>query len=710
MGKKTGVLLLLMLVAANICTGIQHNSNTVSPRGCEQLPWVYGREWLLSLRRRAAPEPEPGLLEYVPEELLLRERKPRKRGRRGGIQQRLRRRYNKPPLPSILLSNARSLRNKMDELRLNTRACHEYRESCLMVYTESWLQDDFPDELIQVPGFTTVRMDRNDNSGKQRGGGICMYIRDAWCGNYTIKDTVCSPDLELLCVSLRPFHLPRDYGNIFICAVYIPPSGNASRAASRIADCVHQQLKNKPDAPLFTLGDVNHCRLEHALPGFQQYVQGSTRKDKILDKCYGNINNAYEARIRPPLSNSDHNTIILIPTYKSAIKRSKPVSRTVSVWRDNNKEELSGCFFATDWEVLHENNIDRTAEVITDYIHFCVDSTVPKKTMKVYPNNKEYITPDIINCIRRKKQAFRSNNRMELKRIQKELNEKLKVAKEQHSTRVREAFSNKSSREMWDSVREMTNMNSGKKDLHALNELEKANELNTFYKRFDCDPVRNVHECREIINSVVCDQSRHRIVIEPRDVANVFKNLHVKKSSGPDLISALLLKTFAEELTLAWTPLFQRSVDSGSIPAIWKKAVIIPIAKKPCPKENNDFRPVALTSIVMKSLERIMVGKLCAEVEHLLDPHQFAYNRGRGTDDALNSTTHLILKHLEDSSAYARLMFMDFSSAFNSILPQTLLESLREMEVNPYMIRWYCDFLIERQQKVKVNSTLSPWM
>ena len=74
---------------------------------------------------------------------------------------------------------------------------------------------------------------------------------------------------------------------------------------------------------------------------------------------------AYEARIRPPLSNSDHNTIFLIPTYKPAIKRCKPVTRTIRVWRDNNKEELSGCFFATDWEVLHEDNIDKTAEVIT---------------------------------------------------------------------------------------------------------------------------------------------------------------------------------------------------------------------------------------------------------------------------------------------------------------------------------------------------------
>ena len=393
MGKKTaGVLMLLMRATASICTGTQYDTNTVFPAGSEQVPRVYGREWLLSWRRKATPE--PGLLDHVPEELLRTggEREPRKRGKRGGIQHRLRRRRNRPPLPSILLSNARSLRYKIKDLRLNARACHEYRESCLMVFTESWLPDDLPDTLVDVPGFTTVRMDRDDNSGRVTGGGICIYINDAWCRNYTIKDTVCSPDLELLCLSLRPFYLPREYGNIFICAVYVPPSGNASRAASRIADCVHRQLQGKPDAPLFTLGDLNHCKLEYALPGFQQYVHKNTRKDKILDKCYGNIKDAYEARIRPPLANSDrntksdHNTVLLIPTYKAAIKRSKPVSKTVSVWRDNNKEELSGCFFATDWEIFRENNIDSTAEAITGYIHFCVDSIVPKKTIKVYPN------------------------------------------------------------------------------------------------------------------------------------------------------------------------------------------------------------------------------------------------------------------------------------------------------------------------------------
>ncbi len=113
-----------------------------------------------------------------------------------------------------------------------------------------------------------------------------------------------------------------------ICAVYIPPSGNASKAAARVADCVHHQLQNKPDAPIFIMGDFNHCNLNTALPGFQQYVKSNTCKDKLLEKCYGNIENAYSAIIKPPLANSDHNTVHLIPVYKSAIKSSKPISKT----------------------------------------------------------------------------------------------------------------------------------------------------------------------------------------------------------------------------------------------------------------------------------------------------------------------------------------------------------------------------------------------
>lgn len=307
--------------------------------------------------------------------------RPRKRGKRGGVRLRLRNRGDRPPLPSVILSNVRSLKNKIEELRVITRTWHEYRESCFMVFTETWLHRDIPCSLVELDGFSLVRADRDENSGKSRGGGVCIYIKDKWCCQHMVRDTVCNPDVELLCLSLRPFYLPREFGNIIICAVYVPLIGNAANAARCISDCVNEQLRRTPAAPIFILGDFNQCRLELILPGYEQYIKCSTRGNRTLDKCYGNVKDAYVAKAKPPLSNCDHNTVHLIPTYKTLLKRAKPHTKTISVWSEDSIETLKGCFDSTDWDLFHEMDIETATESITDYIHFCVGSIVEKKTV-----------------------------------------------------------------------------------------------------------------------------------------------------------------------------------------------------------------------------------------------------------------------------------------------------------------------------------------
>ncbi len=126
-----------------------------------------------------------------------------------------------------------------------------------------------------------------------------------------------------------------------------------------------------------------------------------------------------------------------------------------------------------------------------------------------------------------------------------------------------------------------------------------------------------------------------------------------------------------------------------------------------CPHENNDFRPIALTSVVMKCMEKLIVSQLKLEVCPQLDPYQFAYKRHRGTDDAINSLVHLVIKHLENPRAYAKLLFVDFSSAFNTLQPHILLKTMQQMNVNPFIIKWFYSFLTNRSQQVRVNRTLS---
>ncbi len=62
-----------------------------------------------------------------------------------------------------------------------------------------------------------------------------------------------------------------------------------------------------------------------------------------------------------------------------------------------------------------------------------------------------------------------------------------------------------------------------------------------------------------------------------------------------------------------------------------------------------------------------------------LDPLQFAYRRNHSTDDAITFTLHTALSHLENKNTYVRMLFVDYSSAFNTIVPATLVEKLQTL-------------------------------
>ena len=70
---------------------------------------------------------------------------------------------------------------------------------------------------------------------------------------------------------------------------------------------------------------------------------------------------------------------------------------------------------------------------------------------------------------------------------------------------------------------------------------------------------------------------------------------------------------------------------------------------------------MALTSVVMKSFEKLMLSHLKDITGPLLDPLQFAYRPNRSVDDGINLGLHYTLQHLDSTGTYARILFVDFS-------------------------------------------------
>ncbi|KAF7644709.1 hypothetical protein LDENG_00217190, partial [Lucifuga dentata] len=111
----------------------------------------------------------------------------------------------------------------------------------------------------------------------------------------------------------------------------------------------------------------------------------------------------------------------------------------------------------------------------------------------------------------------------------------------------------------------------------------------------------------------------------------------------PDSVSPSTLKHCADQLSPVFTDIFDTSLETYHVPACFKSSTIIPVTKKPRTTGLNDYRPVAQTSMVMKSFKCLVLSHLKAITDPLLDPLMFAHRANRSVDDAVNMVLHFIL-------------------------------------------------------------------
>ncbi len=171
----------------------------------------------------------------------------RKRGKRGGIRARLRANPTRPALPTLMLSNVRSLENKLDLIQLSRSTQHEARDCCVFVFTETWLNENIPDSAIQLNRLTCYRSDRDTTlSGKSRGGGLCVYINKEWCNNTAVLSKHCSSLVEFMFVKCRPFYLPWEFTPLLLSRFTFH---RVQTLRTRFVNCIAPSVNNKQITP-----------------------------------------------------------------------------------------------------------------------------------------------------------------------------------------------------------------------------------------------------------------------------------------------------------------------------------------------------------------------------------------------------------------------------------------------------------------------------
>ena len=96
-------------------------------------------------------------------------------------------------------------------------------------------------------------------------------------------------------------------------------------------------------------------------------------------------------------------------------------------------------------------------------------------------------------------------------------------------------------------------------------------------------------------------------------------------------------------------------------------------------------------TVAMKCFERLVMAHINTIISETLDLLQFAYRPNRSTDDAISIALHTAVSHLEKRNTYVRLLFVDYSSAFNTIVPLKLIGKLRTLGLHTSIYNWILD-------------------
>ena len=208
----------------------------------------------------------------------------------------------------------------------------------------------------------------------------------------------------------------------------------------------------------------------------------------------------------------------------------------------------------------------------------------------------------------------------------------------------------------------------------------------------DTDPEQDTTKCMPEIS------------ISENGLLKLLKNLKPGKAAGPDGLKPLLLKELGEEIAPILKIIYERSLQTGKLPADWTKANVMPVFKKGDKSLASNYRPISLTCILCKVLEHILASNI---VKHL-DEQGLMYDLQHGFRERRSCETQLIML-IEDLARNASagrqtdIILLDFSKAFDKVNHSKLIWKLHQYGIRGHVLSWIRAFLGSRSQRVVID-------
>ena len=592
----------------------------------------------------------------------------------------------------------------------------------ILALAETWLVSSIPSSFVDVPGYVVCR---RDVGGCVRKHGVCVYLRESL--NFAEVESGLENVLVVQLVDLQ----------LYVVVVYRPPS-YSSLQNERLVEFLLEFIDGKE---VLLLGDFNLPSLvwredggdaSHSVPldrsfldcfevlGLTQHVTVGTfyPSGNVLDLVLtSDPDRLSSLEVLEPLPGCGHCPIILDYLFQFGLPLESSHPRRS--WFRGDYVRLNALLRDVDWFTEFGGlSVDemylRFLALLGDFISICVPMASQRtrslpwmsKPPRSLATRRSQLWNDYKNA--RSTHGRSSAAAVGLLEQYKSVNSEYRsFALTKQSQYEFDLIIQKSDRpKLFHSYIRQKKI--GKPRVGPLRESsgqiisDSRNMAECFASSFSS--VYSTDVLVEAAAHQVSDGNITDIEVTPGIVCAVLSSLDVSSSMGPDDVHPAVLKECSSSLAFPLTMLFRESIRVTCLPNLWKHSLVVPIYKKGVRSDPLNYRPIGLTSVVCKVLERVIYKSLYNYLEDhtVLSSDQYGFRRGRSTEDQLLLVYDRVTSWIDKGYTVDVVLF-DFAKAFDVVNHQLLLEKLSLLGVGGSLLGWLRQFLVGRVMQVVVG-------
>ena len=452
-----------------------------------------------------------------------------------------------------------------------------------------------------------------------------------------------------------------------------------------------------------------------------QIVDEPTRGNNILDLAFVSDPSFVEdCRIDEPFGMSDHKSVVL--SVRFPVSRQNTLTRKIYLYSQGDYKSLSNELRDINWEnKFNKNSVNDCWMLFKNTYNDLVDTFIPSKTIKPGKRHGQPWTgyKSVTKAKKNRRKKWVMFKRLGLF-ADELLYDQERCVTNYIMSQAKSDFEDKlvnqvkdNPKRFWNYTRHFSKSSSSiamieKDGVKLTNDRDKAEVLNNFFISVltQEQPLDHTPDLPVVnFDSALCD-----LDISPDLVRKKLAKLTLFKSSGPDGIHVNVLRDCLDfDVPLSY--IFNLSIRSGHVPQDWRDANVTPLFKKGSRSIATNYRPVSLTSQIVKLFERLIQDAIITHItrNRIISCHQHGFQRMCSCItqliECLNDWTDSF-----DNKLGTDAIYLDFAKAFDTVPHNRLKLKLRNAGIRGNVLRWIVSFLNNRRQQVVLPGGSSSWM